>query len=219
MKTVVIACRTIEDELMYAIRETGVDCPVLWVESGLHNVPDSLHKRLEEMLADVDAERVLLAFGFCGNAVLGLKAGNFEMIVPRADDCITVLLGSLRHRMEIANKYAAYFLTEGWLRGERNIWVEYQYTVKRYGKKRADSIMKMLYSHYRTLAIVDAGVTPLEPTVEKAKPIAETFKLEPMTIQGSTDWLKQLLTGPWTEDRFLVIPPGDEIRNKDLMFT
>lgn len=46
--TVIIACQTIRDELNLAIFETRVSYPVILVESGLHNFPDSLHKEYKK---------------------------------------------------------------------------------------------------------------------------------------------------------------------------
>jgi len=44
MSTVIITCQTIDREVNLAIRETGVDYPVLLVDSGLHNYPDQDRK-------------------------------------------------------------------------------------------------------------------------------------------------------------------------------
>lgn len=212
MKTVIVSCKTLEDELNAALAKTGVEYPVEWVESGLHNTPAKLTKRLQQILDGITADRVLLAMGYCGNSVNGLKTGAFELILPRVDDCISLLLGSVEHRMEIARDYAAYFFTEGWLRGERNIMVEYEYSVKKYGQETADMIMGMMYSHYRTMAVLDCGIAPVEPVCEKVRPIAELFHMQEEVIPASTAYIEDLLRGPWDDEkRFLRIPPHTEI--------
>ena len=212
MKTVVLSCKTLEDEVNAALQATGREYAVEWVESGLHNVPAKLNLRLQEVLDSIEAERVLLAMGYCGNAVNGLKTGSFELILPKVDDCISLLLGSVERRMEVARDHAAYFFTEGWLRGERNILVEYEYSVKKYGQDTADMIMGMMYSHYRTLAVLDCGITPVEPVCEQVKPLAELLDMQPKVIPASTGYIEDLLRGPWDdESRFLCIPPHTEI--------
>lgn len=50
METVLIGCRTLERELREASRRTGVCCPCVWIESGLHNVPARLTDRLAREL-------------------------------------------------------------------------------------------------------------------------------------------------------------------------
>ena len=47
MKTAVISCRTVEDEVTAAAARAGVDYPVTWLESGLHNTPNILRERLQ----------------------------------------------------------------------------------------------------------------------------------------------------------------------------
>jgi len=218
METVIIACKTIEDELFAAIEATGVDYPIEWIESGLHDVPKKLTAHLNEVLEGVSAERMLLAMGSCGNSIQGIQPGSFELIVPRVDDCISLLLGSIEARGKITDEYAAYFLTEGWMRGERNIWVEYQYTLGKYGEETAKDIAKAMFGHYRTLGLLDTGIAPIQPLVESSKIIADTLSLEQKVIPASISYLELLLTGPWTEDKFLVKAPGEEITIKDLMF-
>ena len=53
MKSALIACNTIRDELEKAMAETGVARSVVWIESGLHLVPDSLRRRIQEELEKI----------------------------------------------------------------------------------------------------------------------------------------------------------------------
>lgn len=77
MSKIILACQTIADELKLAINLTGVDYPVLWVESGLHNYPERLRKRIQQELDRIsNVSTILVAFGFCGTALLGVKAKN-----------------------------------------------------------------------------------------------------------------------------------------------
>ena len=79
----------------------GCDYPVLWLESGLHNWPDKLQNRIQELLDQCQSyDTVLLAMSFCGNSVAGLETRDFQLVIPRSDDCITLLLGSLTRRQE-----------------------------------------------------------------------------------------------------------------------
>ena len=97
MNTAVIGCRTIEKELTAAMEQTRLTYPIYWLEAGPHNVPQQLHQALQEQIDRCgDRERVLLAMGFCGNAVCGLRSGPGELVIPRVDDCISLLLGVTR---------------------------------------------------------------------------------------------------------------------------
>ena len=209
MRTLIVACRTIAAELELAQREVGSGLPVSWVESGLHNWPDRLRFRLQQALDGVrDAERVLLAFGYCGNAVVGLTTGAFELILPRADDCISLMLGSCARREEVSREKATYFLTPGYLDHESNIWSEYQAFAARRGKEKADWVYASLLAHYRRLGIIDTGSFDVEPFLERTRPIAATFGLEHEVIPGTTQYLRRLLSGPWDEGFIRVGPAG-----------
>jgi hypothetical protein len=151
---------------------------------------------------------VLLAFGFCGNSVAGLKNGDFELIIPRVDDCITLLLGSYDRRVSAKNTY---FLTKGWLQGESNIWTDYKYSMKKYGPETGKMIMDMMLEHYTDLGILDTGAYPLDVFAEETRAIAQTLNLTHKVLPASFEYLSELLTGPWLAERFLHIAPGQEI--------
>lgn len=217
MTTTIISCKTLEAELCAAMKETGVNYPVLWLESGLHNTPKKLNRRLAEELKQIKTQRVLLAMGFCGNSIEGLETGDYEMIVPRADDCISLLLGDVQTRMKLAKELSAYFLTEGWMKGERNLWVEYQYAVEKYGKEQAEAISEMMYGHYRTLALLDSKTQEMEPLIESTRIIADTFHMKQKVLPATLSWMKQLIAGPWEKEKFLVIPKYYMLSLKDLV--
>ncbi len=215
MSTLIIACRTIEQELRAAMARCGCNHEVLWLESGLHNVPKNLNERIQALLNDCEGfDTVLLAMSFCGNSVVGLKTGNFRLVIPRCDDCICLLLGSqaekLRHQ-------GAYFLTEGWLKGERNLRREYEETLARYGETRGKRIMEAMLAHYHSLLLVDTLCFDLAPAEAQTRAIAEKLNLQYDCIRGTLDYLCRLLDGAWTEKDFLLVPPHSEITMKDCM--
>lgn len=216
MSTRILSCKTIEPELTAAMARAGCAQEVRWLESGLHNVPRKLNRRLQELLDQCgDADTVLLAMSFCGNSIVGLRTGNFRLIIPRCDDCITLLLGSLDARMR---HKATYFLTEGWMAGERNIWREYEECLGKYGEEKGKWIMSMMLEHYRNIALVDSGCFTKAGVDREARQIAEKLELTYQRIPGTLDHLTQLLTGPWPESRFAVIPPYTTITAEDCRF-
>ncbi len=212
MTSIIVACSTIYDELALAIKETGCRFPVLWIESGLHIKPDDLKTRLQKELDNIyNVDQVILGFGYCGNSLLGLKSGSSRIVFPRADDCITLMLGSVENRRKISDEMSTYFLTKGWLVYERNIWAEYLDTVKRMGKEKADRIFAIMLRHYKRLGIVDTGAYDLEDFLKKTESIADELKLKHEVIPGTLTFLKKLLTGPWDDD-FVIINPGESVK-------
>ncbi len=216
MNPAIIACKTIEDELRHAMAHTGTDWPVVWLEQGLHNVPDMLRSALQTALNDVGAQRVLLAMGFCGNAIRGVEVPVAELIIPRVDDCISLLLGSVQRRLEVSREHAAYFFTEGWLRGERNIWVEHLHMLEEYGEELTEELEKDMFGHYKTLGLLDCGIKPMDELIQGTKMIADGLHLTQQVIPATTRYLADLLTGPWTPERFLIMRAGEAITEDKL---
>jgi hypothetical protein len=207
----ILACATILDELQLAIAQTGTRFPVVLVESGLHLYPDKLKSSLQEELDRIaNVNRVLLAFGYCGNCVVGIKPPSFTLTLPRAADCISLLLGSSQRRAEVQGEAQTYFLTQGWFEHERNIYREYEDAVARFGKERADRIFKTMLAHYKRLAVIDTGAYPLDSILKKTTSIADSFGLEHIVLPGDLSFLRALLTGPWDE-RFINVSPGQTI--------
>lgn len=217
MNHVIISCKTIENELLAAMKETNCQYEVRWIESGLHNVPKKLHRKLQEMLDGCEgADTVLLAMGLCGNSVQGLTTGSFQLVVPRVDDCISLLLGSTKTRTAFSRQTGAYFLTDGWLKGERNIWKEYEYTRSKYGEELGQEIFDAMFSHYRTLALVDTGCYDLAPAEKEARRIADHLKLDYALLPGTLSYLETLLQRQWAEEQFILVPPHSELTDTRL---
>lgn len=208
MKTVILACNTVRDEIQKAASETLCPHPFVWVESGLHLVPEKLRGRLQEELDRIHGvSRVLLAFGFCGNAVAGLRAGAYEIVFPRVDDCITLLLGSKERRDECSRQGGVYFLTKGWLEGEVNIWSEYQSVLARFGLERTERIYQRMLAHYHALGLIDTGAYDVASLLPQVQEIARRLKLEARVLPGSIAYLKNFLSGPWSEKDYVIVPP------------
>ncbi|MDR3237710.1 MAG: DUF1638 domain-containing protein [Spirochaetia bacterium] len=216
MSETAIVCETLRDEFLYVFEKVNKDLPVIWIESGLHNRPEKLRIRLQEAFDTITGGVVYLLFGVCGNAALGLKTGDFKLVMPKVDDCISLLIGSSKKRADFAAEHSAYYLTEGWMRGERNLLVEYQYSLKKFGKEKAEYITKTLYGHYKTLALLDTGAYPIGKLVEETKILAITIGLEQMVVPASTSYIEEFLWGPWPPDRYIVKEPHSEITFEDL---
>ncbi|MCR4435237.1 MAG: DUF1638 domain-containing protein [Clostridiales bacterium] len=215
MKSLIISCRTIKAEVDKVIEETGCNYPVLYVESGLHNEPEKLKSVLGELLFRTsNVEQVLLVMGYCGNSVMGLKPENFRLIIPRADDCITMLLGSSKRRKEVQNEAATYFFSRGWLDYwedmEKTMFDEIRRTEEKYGKERANRFMRLAFKHYKRMGVIDTGDFDLEKMMVKARQHAEMMGLNCEVIPGTLNFLRKFLTGPWDDD-FIIINPGETI--------
>lgn len=210
MNSTIIACQVLRDELNLAIRETGCSYPVIWVDAGYHNDPDLLRTKLQvEIDALENVNNILFAYGCCGNGLVGLKASTANLIIPKTDDCISMVLSQPGGKFE-RHKHT-YFVTKGWLENPKNIFKEYQHAVARYGEQRAKRLFDKMLKHYRYLMLVDTKAYDLAEWASKAAEFADNLNLEMTVAEGGIMFLKKLLTGPHDQD-FCVIQKGGVVK-------
>jgi hypothetical protein len=216
MKTTFVACKTLEDEIKNAIKGTAGDYDIHWIESGLHNYPDKLKSTLQEHIDSITgSDYIVLIFGLCGNALLGLGSKESTLVIPRVDDCISLFLGGNSKRRDGEQAVRAYYLTKGWLRYENNIWKEYSKSIERYGLEKTRSIFKIMLKHYTHLVVIDTGAYNLEDFIEETKEIAEELGLEHKVVPAELDLLNAALNNNWDQG-FALIEPGQKVTLQDM---
>ncbi|HOG06928.1 MAG: DUF1638 domain-containing protein [Syntrophales bacterium] len=217
MISLLLACNTIREEICAVADRLNAEIPMVFLEAGLHIFPERLHQSLQTEIDGVDdaVSHILLGFGFCGNALVGLRSTDKTLVVPKVDDCITLLLGSIARRIEI-NSEGSYYLTRGWLDNRITIWDEYKHCLERYGEQQTRIIMRGMIGHYRRLVLLDTGVPGGGNWRETAGRMASAFALQTIEVEGTSLLIEKLLRGAWDED-FLVLPPGTEIERSMLL--
>jgi hypothetical protein len=205
-----IACAAIIEEMSPFI-PTRMSYEVL--DFGLHTNPKSLKKALQNAInsSAPDIETILLGYGLCSQAVVGLRSGSRTLIIPRLDDCIAIFLGSAaEYQKQYRSEPGTYYLTKGWIESSETPFSEYDILVKRYGEQIAQRIINQILKNYTRLAFINTGNDKLEYYREHARSMAERFNLRYEEIQGSDAIIKKMLYGPWN-DEFVIIPPGKTI--------
>jgi hypothetical protein len=183
------------------------------LDFGLHTNPKSLKKALQNTInsSAPDIETILLGFGLCSQAVVGLRSGSRTLIIPRLDDCIAIFLGSTaEYQKQYRSEPGTYYLTKGWIESSETPFSEYDILVKRYGEQIAQRIINQIIKNYTRLAFINTGNNRLEYYREHARSMAERFNLRYEEIQGSDVIIKKMLYGPWN-DEFVIIPPGKTV--------
>ncbi len=215
--TVIIACSVLQDELDMVFEELGYSFPCIWIPQGLHNTPELLREKLQEILDSIShAGRIILCMGYCGNAVLGLKNGSCELVMPKVEDCITLLLGSQERRRKMTEEEGTYFLTKGWIQGGRTIWNEYEHLKMRCGAVRAVRLLREMMKNYSRLVILDTGAYKISEVRGEVEKTADILALRCQTAEGTVEYLKELVSGPWPEQRFLTVPAGMTVTEEAL---
>ena len=222
MPLVILACRVLQSLMEPYLREAAI--PATFLEYGLHRTPSLMVAALQEEIDRLaEPSIILLGYGLCGNSVVGLKAQQHTLIVPRADDCITLLLGSYqRYLEEFSAEPGTYYLTKGWLESGSHPLKEYRDLVEKYDPASADWILDEQYRNYRRLVLVAPSQAELDAYRHQALEVAVFcagrwgFRYEERI--GSDEFIKQLVTEAHrlreSTDDFLVIPPGGEIKQE-----
>jgi len=214
----VIACATVIEEMLPLLPE-GVAYEVL--DFGLHLTPDKLRTALQETInkAGEQFDTLILGYGLCSMAVVGLTATNCTLVVPRVDDCIAIFLGShAAYKEQSSQEPGTYYLTKGWIEVSDTPFEEYKRMVERYGEKRARRMIQLTLKNYTRLAYIDTGQYEQERFRDYARRTAAEFDLRYEEITGSTALVKKMIFGPWDDD-FVVAVPGQTITYADFRTT
>jgi hypothetical protein len=205
-----IACAGVIEEMLPFI-PPRMSYEVL--DFGLHTNPKSLKKVLQKAInsSAPDIETIILGYGLCSQAVVGLRSGSRTLIIPRVDDCIAIFLGSAyEYQKQYRSAPGTYYLTKGWIEFDDTPFSEYDILVERHGEQIAHRIINQILKNYTRLAFINIGNNKLEHYREHARSMAERFNLRYEEIQGSDVLMKKLLYGPW-DDELVIIPPGNTI--------
>ncbi len=221
-RIVVIACRVLEDLLVPLLPKELAE-QVIFTDYGMHQDTKKLNETVQDTLDTIqEPSLVVLGYGLCGDGLNGIRAGKHTLLIPRADDCIPLLLGSYQVFLrEFKAVPGTFYLSKGWLESGDHPLAQYEEYVEKYGPDNAARIMDMQYQHYERLMLVAHSQADLEKYRHQAQEIArycEQWGMRYEEMLGSDAYLRRLVevaTKPGEiDDDFLIIPPGGSIRQE-----
>jgi hypothetical protein len=211
LRTKIIACQTVGEELKPLLPG---DFDMEMLKYGLHNDPKRLHVQLQAAIDNTgtEYETILIGYGMCANAIVGIKSRGFTLVIPKADDCITLYLGSREEYLRQFNQApGTFYLTKGWIECGEDPYTEYCAMREKYGHEKAYRITKRYIINYTRLALIDSGNFNSEAYRKYAKMVADHFGLIYEEIPGSRDFLERFVQGEWEKD-FVVVHPGGMVQ-------
>jgi hypothetical protein len=231
-RIVLVACKVLAAALERVLPQ-DLAAEVSFLDYGLHRVPVKLTDAVQEALVQIEEPSlVVLGYGLCGNGLRGIRSGVHTLLAPRTDDCIALLLGSYRSYMhQFAKSPGTYYLTKGWLESGSHPLKEYHEYLPKYGPDTTMWLLDQQYANYERIALVASNPEELAAYREQAQEVArfcERWNMRYEEIAGSDDFVRRLiataiglrdgsLTPDTVEADFLVIPPGQEIRQEMYM--
>ncbi len=228
-----IACEIFRRELCAAIAASPNTVRVEFLPKGLHDIGAApMRERLQARIDAVPAnscEAILLGYGLCNNGLGGILARDTPLILPRAHDCIALFLGGRRRYREYFDSHpGTYFHTTGWIEHggdagdleelsiQRKIGLgrSFEEWAAEYGEDNAQYLMETLGDvtrRYSRLAFIEMGVEPDDrfERFSRARAAEKGWAFE--KLQGDLTLLRDLVNGPWDDERFLRVPPGHRI--------
>lgn len=225
LPVVIIACQVFQDLLSRFI-PSGLNGNISFMDYGLHSTPNKLARALQESIDRIEnPSLIVLGYGLCGNGLNGIKAGKHTLLVPRADDCIAIFLGSYAaYRKEFDSVPGTYYLTKGWLESGSNPLSEYQKYEKRLGAEKAMWVMDQQYQHYKRLVFVAHSQEDLEayrPQAQEVARFCQRWGMHYEEISGSDLFIRQLVEMTYSpetaNENFVLIQPGGELRQADFI--
>lgn len=212
MSVYVIACEVFKDEFL-TFQGPGLEYRFL--PQGYHRTPGRMPPIIQEEInqAPEGVEAILLGYGLCSNGVVGLKANRAPLVIPRVHDCIAMLMGSRTIYEEEAARFpGTYYLTRGWIEYGKTPYSQYKDEyLKRYDEETAAWIAREMMKHYQRVVLIDHGLGAMDKYRAFAKEMAAFYGIAYEEMKGSLEYVRRLLFGPWDQDDFLVIPPGEAI--------
>ena len=170
-------------------------------------------------------EAILLGYGLCGNGLDGLTARHTRLVLPRAHDCIALLMGSRERYQAYFEAQPRHLLPVHRLAGARPglAAVDPQHHGVRRVAGSADPQIRRgqralslrradaLPSQYRKLTFIETGLEAGGKFVAEAAAEAKEKGWSFERLPGDLAWLRRLVEGEWAEAEFVVAEPGQRI--------
>lgn len=214
---VLVACRIFEPEFeMLCKSESNIE--IRYLDQGLHRCPQKMPSLVQDQIEQVAARagEIVLGYGLCSNGIAGVTASGPGLIVPRCHDCIAFFLGSCSaYREALKKQPGTYYLTAGWINeGQDPLGIiENDYT-PRLGRKTAVWGMKEELKNYSHIVFINTGADNSEYLRQRTVENAKFFKKEFMEIRVDLSFLNMLLYGPYLDENFIFLKPGERIEQK-----
>lgn len=232
-----IACSVLQREFASLVCRCPNTIDVTTVRQNYHETPAILTKMLQEEIDRIDEnsdphtndlqrrdiDAIVLGYGLCSNALVGLRSKKYPLVIPRAHDCATLVMGSKEAYQEYFETYkGSYFFTRGWyelgafsLDDERRIQQLRQLYMEKYqDEETVDELMELeqdMMKNYSYITYVNWAELSDEASRHWAKAYAASRNWTYNEMEGSSSLLKDMLWGNWDPEKFLILQPGETL--------
>jgi hypothetical protein len=229
MRLKLIACEVLFRELCDACAHSPRQVDVEFLPKGLHDLGgERMAAKVQESVDRTPAgvyDAILLGYGLCGNGLAGLTARHTRLVLPRAHDCIGLLMGSRdRYQAYFEANPGTYYRSTGWLeRGKGLQQLTHNTTgfdeslaalIEKYGEDNGRYLyqeMTRYRSNYSKLAFIETGLEAGGKFAAEAAAEATEKGWNFERLPGDLAWLGRLVAGDWSPAECVIAEPGQRI--------
>jgi hypothetical protein len=226
MRLKLIGCEVLYREMCHACAHSPHQVDLEFLPKGLHDLGGKpMAAKIQEAVDRTQEgvyQAILLGYGLCGNGLDGLTARHTRLVLPRAHDCIALLMGShARYQAYFESNPGTYYRSTGWLeRGQGLQQLTHRTTgfdesldalVRQYGEDNGRYLyeeMTRYRAQYRKLTFIETGLEAGGEFIAEAAAEAREKGWSFERLPGDLAWLGRLVQGVWTEAEFVVAEPG-----------
>lgn len=235
LKLKVIACDVLNREISYLSSKSCCFVDTTFLHQRLHETPEKLSSAIQQEIGKANEgfpynyfnssphfDYIVLGYGLCSNGIAGISSSNIPLVIPRAHDCITLLLGSKeKYREYFDSLPGTYWFSSGWIeRGwqpsEMRYTTQYNTYLEKYGEDNAQYLMEMEQSwlkDYKRAALINWNCLGDGGFYRNfTKESAYYLNWEYIETDGNPSLMERLLNGVFLESEALVVPPGKKVK-------
>ncbi len=192
MKRLLIGCEVVRRDIEDLTKEFS-DLDTLWLDENLHSDPEILKMELQKAIDEsVDYNEIIISYGRCGNAMIGICARNCDIIYSTIDDCISGFLNNDPKLKEY--RKCSLFVNRGWLNTFFNHDnLDDNKIIEKYGEEKAKMIKDMIYRNYTDLIYMQVEDEVSMDYKKEAEKVADSYDLELKFVEASLEVYKKLL--------------------------
>lgn len=236
-----IACKLLQRELSAVAVGSEHYTDITFIRQELHSTPEMLRQALQAEIDAVESgqdlhsavydpkhpqakelDAILLGYGLCSNAVVGLHSRSVPLVIPRAHDCTALLMGSKEAYRSYFNAVkGTSFLSRGWMDHgfdleQRDMEQLRQMYMEQYEDEDAVEylldIARQSMANYRAITCIFWPEIPDGGLEEAGRGLAAENGWEYRRYDGNSSLLREMLSGEWDEEKFLVVQPGQVVQ-------
>ncbi len=228
-----IACPVFRPELEVLVPKAKTSVTIRYLDMALHEgAAKTLCTALQAAIDETStpqSDAIALAYGLCNRGIIGLAARSVPVVIPRAHDCLGILLGGTAcYLAQLDAEPGTYYQSAGWLAQAREDGQLRQQNmvlgtadaanreelIAKYGEENAQYLIEQFAQftrHYTRLAFISTPVPKVGQWERAASEMAKGQGWKFERLEGDLAWLRRVLEGEWSEMDFLALQPGERV--------